>query len=48
MIFNEALAPAQIKRLYNNGNGTEMLGEVDDRKIRRNNNLSISTRSRYE
>jgi len=39
-LWDEVLTPVQIKRLYNNGNGTEMLGEVDE--------LRRETRARYE
>lgn len=40
-IWDEALTPAKIKRLYNDGCGTEQLGEIDPPRIR-------NSRARYE
>lgn len=40
-LWDEALTEAKIKRLYNNGSGTEMLAEID-------NNHRGSRRMRYE
>lgn len=48
-IWNEALPAVKIKRLYNGGNGTEMLGEIDDNhRPHRHNNSHLPMRARYE
>jgi len=49
MIFSKELTPDEIKRIYNNGHGTEILAEVDSViKPRRYNTSPISLRKRYE
>lgn len=49
MIFDHALTAAERERIYYGGNGTEMLGEIDDIvSPRRLNNMKLSLRARYE
>lgn len=49
MFFNKELTPDEIKRLDNNGHGTEILAEVDEpRALLRRNNSPFGLRSRYE
>jgi len=47
--YNKVLTLDEIKRLYNNGHGTEILTEVDEpRLLLRRNNSQFGLRSRYE
>ncbi len=50
MIFNTALSADEVKRLYNNGNGTENLADLNQvtRNPRRSVTSPLPTRSRYE
>jgi hypothetical protein len=49
MFFSKELSLAEIKRLHNNGHGTEILAEVDEpRLLLRRNNSPFGLRSRYE
>lgn len=49
MFFSKELTPDEIKRIYNNGHGTEILAEVDGATTpRRDNTSPISMRKRYE
>lgn len=49
MIFDHALSQAEIRRLYNDGNGTENLSEIDSTtRPRRSNNSPLPSRARYE
>ncbi len=48
MFFSIELTPDEVKRLYNNGYGSEILAEADAPRIPRRNSSPLGLRSKYE
>lgn len=48
MFFNVALTADEVKRIYNNGHGTEILAELDEQRTARRGTSPHGLRGRYE